>query len=165
MRSSIRPSNAAPPIRVGDLGRLEARRRRAATMFRQGMKQADVARALGVSRQSVSRWHRTWKKGGMQSLKRADRTGRPTRLTAFQLKETERALLRGAVANGYPTERWTLRRVAEVIERVTGVNYHLGHVWRVLRGMGWSRQKPARQTVERDQENMYAWVRDESGRL
>lgn len=130
-------------------------------MFKQGMKQADVARALGVSRQSVSRWHRTWRKGGMNLLKRADRTGRPTQLTAVQLKQIERALLRGAVANGYPTELWTLRRVAEVIARLTAVSYHQGHVWRVLRGMGWSRQKPARRAVERDQEKIDAWVRDE----
>jgi len=34
---------------------------------------------------------------------------------------------------------WTLARVAEVIEATTGVSYHPGHVWRILRQMGWSR--------------------------
>ncbi|MGO8870314.1 MAG: helix-turn-helix domain-containing protein [Acidimicrobiales bacterium] len=34
---------------------------------------------------------------------------------------------------------WTLARVAEVIEKTTGVKNHAGHVWRMLRQMGWSR--------------------------
>ena len=39
------------------------------------------------------------------------------------------ALARGAVANGYLTDVWTLPRVAEVIEHLTGVVYHPGNVW------------------------------------
>jgi transposase len=61
---------------------------------------------------------------------------------------------------GYSTELWTLRRVAEVIERTTGVAYHQGHVWRLLRGLGWSRQKPARQAAERNRDAIEAWVKE-----
>ncbi len=72
-------------------------------------------------------------------MKKAPRTGRPPQLTGAQLRRVEQALLKGARANGYSTELWTLRRVAEVIERMTGVDYHPGHVWRILRGPGWTR--------------------------
>jgi transposase len=65
---------------------LEARRRRAAEMFRRGERQADVARALRVSAQSVSRWYRDWSRGGMRPLRRAKRAGRPPRLTGVQLR-------------------------------------------------------------------------------
>ncbi len=34
----------------------------------------------------------------------------------------------GARANGYATDLWTLDRVGAVIESVTGVAYHRGHV-------------------------------------
>ena len=55
----------------------------------------------------------------------------------------------------------TLARVAEVIERVTGVRYHRGHVWRILREqLGWTRQRPARRAVERDDEAIDRWVRE-----
>ena len=65
-------------------------------------------------------------------------------MTDADLAKVERALQKGPKANGYPTDLWTLARVAEVIEKTTGVTYHPGHVWKVLRRMGWSRQRPAR---------------------
>ena len=71
----------------------------------------------------------------------------------------EEALRKGARANGYATDLWTLDRVGAVIESATGVAYHRGHVWKVLRSLGWSRQRPARQAVERDDEAIAAWVK------
>jgi Winged helix-turn helix len=59
--------------------------------------------------------------------------------------------VRGPTAHGYATQLWTLARVAEVIERITGVRYHPGHVWRLLRELGWSVQRPARRAAERDE--------------
>lgn len=41
--------------------RLQARRLRAAELFTAGIRQAEVARQLGVSAQAVSVWHATWK--------------------------------------------------------------------------------------------------------
>lgn len=163
MRSSTRPSNrsrGAAKRLARDRGVLEARRRQAAKLFKQGLSQADVARFLRVSRQSVSRWFERWRQGGPQALKKSASTGRPPKLSAAELSQLERALLKGARAHGYPTELWTLRRVAEVIARTTGVAYHQGHVWRVLRGLGWSRQKPARQAAERNSEAIEAWVKE-----
>jgi Winged helix-turn helix len=37
--------------------------------------------------------------------------------------------------------------VAEVIERVTGVAHHPGHVWRLLRQLKWSPQRPSPTSV------------------
>jgi transposase len=51
--------------------------------------------------------------------------------------------------------------VAEVIEAVTGVSYHRGHVWRILREqLGWTRQRPARQAIERDDEAIERWAKE-----
>ena len=133
-----------------DFAAMEQRRKRAAAMFKQGTSQGDVARALGVSRQSVSRWHAEWQAGGTNALRGAGRAGRLPRLDESDLKKVERCLLKGPVASGYPTELWTLERVAEVIEGTTGVRYHPGHVWRILTRLGWSRQRPARRALERD---------------
>jgi transposase len=140
---------------------MEARRMRAADMFTKGrLSQADIGRELGVSHQTVSDWHEKWLAGGKAALKAAGRAGRPPKVTAKQLAEVERALERGPKTNGFPTDLWTLARVAEVIERVAGVHYHPGHVWRVLRQMGWSHQRPARRAVERDDEAIERWVNE-----
>jgi len=84
-------------------------------------------------------------------LRAAGRAGRKPKLSHEQLDQVQVALAEGAEANGYTTDLWTLPRVAEVIERVTGVSYHPGHVWYVLRDqLGWTWQRPARRAVERD---------------
>ncbi len=132
----------------------------AADLFAKGVAQADIARELGVAHQTVSDWHEKWKAGGKKALRGAGRAGRLPKVTDADLAKVERALRRGPLANGYPTELWTLARVSEVIEEVTGVKYHPGHVWRVLRQMGWSRQRPARQASERDDAAIETWVNE-----
>jgi transposase len=74
--------------------------------------------------------------------------------------QSGKALLRGAEASGYMTHVWTLPRVAEVIDQLTGVAYHPGHVWYILRDqLRWSWQRPARQAVERDDAAIEQWVK------
>jgi transposase len=143
-----------------DFAAMEARRMRAADLFAKGVSQADIARELGVAHQTVSDWHDKWLVGGKRALKRTGPAGRPPKVTPVDLAKVGRALERGPAANGFSTDLWTLARVAEVIETVTGVHYHPGHVWRVLRQMGWSRQRPARQATERDDAAIERWVNE-----
>ncbi len=142
-----------------DFAGLERRRMRAVRLFAQGETQAEVARLLGVSRTTAMRWARALKHEGKQGLRAAGRAGRKPRLSTEQLKDAEAVLFKGPVAFGYPTAFWTLPRVAEVIERVTGIRYHPGHVWRVLRKLGWSRQKPTTRARERDEQAIERWVK------
>lgn len=142
-----------------DFAALEARRFQAAALFSRGRSQAFVARQLGVSRTSALRWHRLWKLQGRVALRGAGRAGRKSRLTAAACAQLTRVLVRGARAAGFATEVWTLHRVATVIRRVCRVRYHPRHVWRVLRSLGWSRQRPARRAQERDEEAIARWVR------
>ncbi len=138
---------------------LERRRMRAVRLFEQGETQAAVARRLGVSRTTAMRWLQALEVQGREGLRAAGRAGRKPRLTAAQLEQVEQALLEGPLAFGHATDLWTLPRVAEVIRRVTGVRYHPGHVWRVLRRLGWSRQKPTTRARERDEEAIQRWVK------
>ena len=142
-----------------DFEGLERRRMRAVRLFEQGETQAAVARRLGVSRTTAMRWVRSWEEEGRAGLRAAGRAGRKPRLTAEQLADAEAVLLAGPIAFGYPTDYWTLPRVAEVIERVTDTRYHPGHVWRVLRKLGWSRQKPTTRARERNEEAIQRWVK------
>jgi transposase len=157
---------AASPAARRDFEGMEKRRRRAARMFARGATQADVARELEVSRQSVSRWYADWRTGGTRALKAAGRAGRMPRLTETQLRRLDRALRKGPRAHGFGTDLWTLDRVAQVIEAETGVRYHPGHVWKLLRDkLGWSRQRPARRAVERDNEAIARWVAEDWPRI
>jgi transposase len=138
---------------------MEARRLQAARLFARGESQAAVAKALGVTRVSAHGWFHAWKAKGRAGLKGAGRVGRKPRLSPAQLAEVERAIRAGPAAHGFPTEVWTLPRVATVIERLTDVRHHPGHVWRVLRGLGWSVQRPTQQARERDERAIDTWKR------
>lgn len=144
---------------------LRERRRRAGELYEEGYSQAEVARRVKVSRTTSMRWYRAWEKSGSEGLRLAPRRGRPPKLTSAQLREVESALLRGPQAAGWSTDLWTLPRVAELIQDLTGVRYHPGHVWRVLRGMGWSLQRPTTRARERDEEAILVWKKDEWSRV
>lgn len=148
-----------------DLEALRRRRRQAVRLFAKGETQAQVARLLGVSRQTAMVWWRRFEREGAAALREPGAAGRPTRLDADAVHRVERALLDGPQAQGYETDLWTLPRVATVIERVTGVAYHSGHVWRILRKLGWSLQKPTTRARERDEEAIQRWVHETWPRL
>jgi transposase len=148
-----------------DFEALEDRRREAARLLRAGWNQADVAREVGVHRQSVSRWAAALEEGGLRSLRKAGRAGRKPRLSSLDIERIRRKLEKGAEAFGYPSGLWTLQRVGELIERECGVSFHVSQVWRILRAMGWSPQRPVGRAVERDEEAIEHWKRVEWPRL
>src|SRR5437868_2126274 len=157
----IHKSSTARRVRPRrDFAAMEQRRMRAADLFEQGMIPAEIARQVGVTHQIVSEWREAWWRAGRDDLRGTGRAGRKPKLNDEQLVQVEEALANGAEASGYITDLWTLPRVAEVIEKVTGVSYHPGHVWYVLRDqLGWTWQRPARRAVERDDQAVEHWVR------
>jgi transposase len=141
-------------------------RMQAGELFAAGHSQAEVAHKLGVSRQNASRWHAQWQAGGAEALRSAGPTGQAPRLDDQQLQAIDQALRQGARANGFDSDQWTLARVATVIERLTGVAYHPGHVWKLLRHrMGYRLQRPARRATERDEQAIQRWVASDWPRI
>lgn len=136
---------------------LEQRRFKAFGLLHKGMSEAEVARQVGVHRQSVNRWAKQIEEQGRAGLKQAGRAGRKPRLGEADCKRLEDRLKRGAEALGYETKLWTLERVAELIERDFGVKYHAGHVGWLLKKLGWSCQRPTGRAVERDEPAIKRW--------
>jgi len=118
-----------------------------------------VARSVGVDARSVRRWKHDLRLGGRAALKAVPASGRPPRLSPAQQQRLQRHLLKGAQAAGFATDLWTCPRVAEHIQRIFGVGYHVDHVCRLLHRMNWSPQKPTRKAVERDEEGIAQWVK------
>jgi len=121
---------------------------------------AEIARELKASRQSGSRWYWEWRRGGSSALRGAGRAGRKPKLDRGQLRQVEKALRPGARSQGFGTDLWTLPRVALVMERVTGVRYHPGHVWKILGAIDWTLQRPAKQAQERDPAKVQFWLQE-----
>src|SRR5262249_169983 len=116
------------------------------------------------------RWRASWvctgnrAVAGRGSLSTAECTacptptpGRPPKLTQGQMRDIEGALKRGPEGLGYSSGLWTARRVRELIKQQTGVRYHEDHVWRILRKLGWSCQRPTGRALERNEQAIKRW--------
>lgn len=150
---------ALPKGQRVDFGQLQARRLEAGQLFEQGLRQAEVSRKLGVKPASVCRWHRAWSEGGEEALRSKAAAGRKPRLEAEQLRRLEAELLKGPLAHGYRSDLWTLERIGLLIRKLFGVRYHRGHVWKLLRKLGWSPQRPTTRAKERDDGAVEQWRR------
>jgi transposase len=137
--------------------KLEQRRFLAARLLGQGVPQAEVARQVKATRQSVSRWAQQLEQGGRRALGKAGRAGRKPRLSAADLRRIERGLKRGPQALGYETNLWTSWRVAHLIESACGVHYHPSQAWRILQQLGWSYQRPSGRALERNETKVRQW--------
>jgi transposase len=140
---------------------MEKRRVRAAAMFAKGDSAPEVGRKLNVSRQVAYRWKSAWEKNGKAGLASKGKAGRKSKLSAVQTAMVVKALVAGPVSRGYKTNLWTLPRVAALIKELTGVQYHPGHVWRLLGDNGFSCQRPERRAIERDESKIRRWKRVE----
>jgi transposase len=145
-----------------DFGALEKRRLEAVRVLEKSdLNQSEVARRLRVCRQTVSRWTEVFRAGGREALKKAGRAGRKPELTEADRERLEELLLQGPEKLGYETPLWTCARVAHLIDSEFGVDYHPGHVWKILDDLGWSCQRPVGRARERNEEAIRRWRRVE----
>lgn len=135
----------------------EARRFKGISLLSKGHRVRDVAKALGVTSGAVSQWKAAFEEEGENGLRSKPMPGASPRLSEKQRNSIPGLLLKGPQAHGFPTNLWTLERVAEVIERKFGIKYHPAHVSRILGSLGWSCQKPERLARERDEGKIQTW--------
>ena len=122
-----------------------------------GLYQRDIATALGVCEETVSRWLARVRDEGPETLRARARPGHPAKLTASQLRMVPEFLWHGAEAYGFRGDVWTCARIAHVIEEEFGVHYHKDHVSRLLRKLQWTPQVPIRRAIQRDEEAIQRW--------
>ena len=112
---------------IGTAEELERRRRRAVELVKRGESPAEVAHFLGCGRSSVYTWVKLDREAA-EKLAARPHAGPKPRLSDEQVKELEGLLLKGARAHGWPNELWSAHRVAEMIRRRFGIEYHPEHV-------------------------------------
>jgi len=139
-------------IRLTHNQKIEGQRREAVRLLLENptISRAEIGRRLGVDRTTVSGWLARYEREGEASIATKQPGGRH-RTTPEQRQQVEQELLRGALAHGFPTDLWTLDRMAIIFERVTGVRYNPGYVWQLLHDMGWTCQKPEKQARRRNE--------------
>ena len=138
---------------------MEERRLEAGHLFKEGeLSNAQIANVLGVSRAAVTLWRERYRTGGARRLKQSLSSGRPPKLTAGEKRKLAQKLEKGALTAGFSTDRWTLERIAQLIEQEFGVNYHPNYLNRLLEQICFSLQVPLARAKERDEELIAAWL-------
>lgn len=143
---------------MGQMDEATRKRVRAGRLMLAGKTPAQAAHAVGVARQTAYTWKARLDEGGIDALRSMAR-GRPAQLDSNQLDGLRAALVQGALAHGFGTQLWTLKRVRALIQRLYGVTFSEVHVWRLLGGMGFSSQKPERRAIERNEAAVQEWKR------
>ncbi len=128
---------------------------------RRGWYQRDIAEALDVSEEAVSRWLARARDGGPEALRGRSAPGQRPRLSTAQRRLIPELLWHGPEAYGFRGQVWTCARIAKVIEWEFGVRYHKDHVGRMLKGLHWTPQQPIKRAIQRDDEAIQRW-RDET---
>jgi transposase len=144
---------------------MEARRLKGIELLRSGWSQADVSRELGVTDAAVCQWNRVWKCEGKRALRAKPHSGRPPKLQSAQKLRLEELLERGALASGFETDDWTCPRVQQLIAKEFGVDYHVDHLSRLLRDLGFTPQRPKMRSNRRDEKAIRNWRRREWPRI
>lgn len=129
----------------------EGRRLRALEMVREGYTQAEVARALGVSASAVSQWvKRARLGGGAEALRRRTGAGGRRKLALERVDELPVLLGRPPASYGMAGDRWTVRRVAELIHAAWGVELSPSRASRLIKLGRRRRRAPFRSGRESD---------------
>ena len=126
-----------------DAAKLEARRIAAVARILRGESTAEVARSLGVCRQSVQRWAAGYRLRGEEGLRRRPKTGGPRpKLARDKLARLPSLLAQGPSAHGFDTPVWTTERIAGLIWRRFRVRYSRDYVkHRLMPRLGWKWHK------------------------
>jgi transposase len=133
------------------------RRLRALSLKEEGWYQRDIAGALGIAGESVSRWLRRARQGGPEALLPRPVPGHPPKLSAAQKAQIPEFLWHTPEAYGFRGAVWTCTRIAQVIEEEFGVRYHKDHVSRLLKELHWTPQVPITRALQRDEGAIRCW--------
>lgn len=125
----------------------------------EGHTAGEISRLLNVHRSSVTLWLQRWIEHGWEGLLEGHRSGRPSGLGASERKKLCDILDSGPIAYGFSSGVWTSPMIAQVIATEFGVQYHPGHVRKLLHTLGFSVQRPRRTLVRADGKKQSRWRR------
>jgi transposase len=149
----------------GSAEELERRRRLAIDRLHEGYTQQDVADFLDTNVRSIRRWWQQYRLHGDAGLNAKPQPGRPRKLSPRQEASVLHWLQRSPKAFGFATELWTAPRVAQVIQRKFGIDFHPRYLNQWLAERHISSQKPQRKARERNDAEIARWKKEDWPRI
>jgi transposase len=124
------------PVRLVERARIIA-------LAQQGVRAPALAAALGVSESVVRRWVWRCHERGLEGLRDAPRSGRPTTYTTEEVGELIAASLTDPQTLGLPFASWTLDRLAAYLREDKGMAMKRRRLGEILQaeGLRWRQQE------------------------
>lgn len=136
-------------------------RNRAVAAVQKGMSVIDVSNAFHTHRSTVHRWVHRFKKEGKKGLDRRLVSGRPRILGQMKDEDFLSIVLKPASDFNFETDFWTCKRICQVIQKKFKIFVSRWTVWRTLRELGLTYQKPEKKYFEASESVRAAWLREE----
>lgn len=137
-------------------------RKRAVASVQSGNDPGEVARALGVQRNTVYGWLSRYRAGGFDALDARKRGGRPRKLDAKALKWVYEAITRKSPLQlKFKFALWTSRMIGELIHARFGVTLSKASVCRLLGQLGLTPQRPLWRAYQQGPEDVARWLETE----
>lgn len=118
------------------------RRATAVRLLHYGHKPMEVAQMLATSRASVNNWHQRWREGGINGLANEPIPGRRPKADATYRQVLEATLESDPHTLGYAFSVWTIERLAQHLERETGIGLSVGRLNEWLRRWDYVYRQP-----------------------
>ena len=125
----------------------------------EGHTTSEIADILKVSRTTVPLWINNWNKHKKEGLLEGFRSGRKSKLDDLQIESISDIIESGPVAYGLNTGVWTSKIISSIINDEFGVQYHPGHVRKLLKKIGFSVQRPSYKLANADPKEKNRWIR------
>src|SRR6185437_2995380 len=107
----------------------------------EGMTRAEAARLAGMERQALRDAVVRYNAEGLAGLHDRPRPGPRPRLSDDQLAQLRQLVLDGPDVEATGLSAWTLAELCREVKKRWGVAYHEGHMSKLMRKLGLSRQK------------------------
>jgi len=134
-------------------------------VFKQGFSKRAAAKALGVSRQHLTKWCQSFEEGGYEALKLGRRGRRP--VESRLLKPHQCASIVKTIKDKTPDQikmpfvLWERVAVRELIARRFGITLALRTITDYLKRWGMTAQRPVERAYERSDKAVSKWLEEE----
>lgn len=123
-----------------------------------GQPPEEVIKIFGLHRTNIYKWLRVFDAKGYAGLKSTKSNGPISKISAKQKQQLYKYLLKNPTQLKFEYALWTVPMIIELIRVKFGVTYSGVQAGRILKEIGFSKQKPLERAYQQDPEKVKEWL-------
>jgi len=128
----------------------KAKVRLLATILRKdGKSLSDISYSIQKPIMTISDWLRKIEEEGLHRIYSVKQTGKPSKLTEYQLNKLEIILDESPEKQGIPFKIWTTSLVQYIIKKVFDVIYQIRNIRKIVKKLGFRLKVPRQENIKK----------------